>query len=163
MSVSLETPTQDNSIECTESSAVSSLCFPCASVILSEAVVSSKQLMTPPAMGEEMVEGEETNIEEARDCCDSKIRMDILVNSISNGGKADTSLRVHCIEDGFYFTLQCYDGFSRADSQLFTWRQIAQLLIATDPDMFGVLDEPLHQVFPESLKHLGYYIPNWQE
>jgi hypothetical protein len=71
-------------------------------------------------------------------------------------------LKVHCSEKGFYFTLQCSDGISWANSQLFSWGQIAQLLIAADPDMFGVLDEPLHQVFPENLERLGYHIPNWQ-
>ena len=72
-------------------------------------------------------------------------------------------LKAHYSRQGFYFTLRCPDGISWATSQLFTWRQIAQLLIAADPDMFGVLDEPLHQVFPRTLVSLGYNVPNWRE
>jgi len=86
-----------------------------------------------------------------------------LINSKPEGKEAGTMLKVQCSGKGFYFILQCFDGISVAYSQLFTWEQIAQLLIAADPGMFGVLDEPLHQVFPRNLKLLGYNSPNWQE
>jgi predicted ATPase len=71
------------------------------------------------------------------------------------------TLSVHCSEQGFNFKLQCSDGKSWANSQLFTWQQIVQLLIAVNPDMFGILDEPLHQVYPKTIQSLGYNIPNW--
>lgn len=162
MSVSLEAPTKDNSIECIESAAISSLCFPCASVLISKAVVGDEQLMMPTAMDEEIIEEEETDIKETMDCRYSKTKLDILINSVADGREADATLKVRCSEEGFYFTLQCSDGISLANSQLFTWKQIAQLAIAADPNMFGVLDEPLHQVFPQNLKLFGYYVPNWQ-
>ncbi|MFH1031211.1 MAG: hypothetical protein V1767_01370 [Chloroflexota bacterium] len=85
--------------------------------------------------------------------------LDILASEArDDAGKA--TLKVHCSEQGLQFILRCSDGIAWANSRLFTWNQIAQLLISADPDMFGVLDEPLHQVFPENLKLLGYYVPN---
>jgi hypothetical protein len=163
VSVSLETPTRDNSIESIDCTSISSLCFPCAAILISKAVVSDDQLMMPPLREVEVIQEEETNIKEAEDFSNSKDILDILVNSIPSDSKADTALKVHCLEDGFCFKLLCSDGTSWANSPLFTWKQIAQLVIAADPDMFGVLDEPLHRMFPESLKRLGYYVPNWQE
>jgi hypothetical protein len=82
--------------------------------------------------------------------------------SESHDGLGRATLKVHCSERGFYFNLQCADGISWANGPLFSWQQIAQLLIAAAPDMFGALDEPLHQVFPQNLRLLGYHVPNWQ-
>lgn len=87
--------------------------------------------------------------------------VEIEVNRRSDNGQGESALLVRCDEDGFCFILECPDGVSSATSQLFTWKQIAQLLIAADPDMFAILDEPLHQVFPQTLESLGYYVPNW--
>jgi hypothetical protein len=81
---------------------------------------------------------------------------DIVVNEFNKA-----TLSVHCSEQGFSFKLQCSDGKSWANSQMFTWQQIAQLLIAADPDMFGDLDEPWHQCFLDTLVQLGYNVPDW--
>jgi hypothetical protein len=116
--------------------------------------------MKPNAIRGE-IEEEEMDMKETTDCHHGGAKKE--VNLTPNHGAAEEMLRVHCSEEGFYFTLQCCDGLSRANSQLFTWKQIAQLLIAAHPDMFGIIDEPLHQVFPESLERLGYYVPNWKE
>ena len=64
-------------------------------------------------------------------------------------------------DDGFRLYLQCADGISWATSELFTWNRIAQLLIAGNPDLFGDLNEPLHQCFPEALVSLGFVVPGW--
>jgi hypothetical protein len=92
-----------------------------------------------------------------------KTKMEYLINLTSPGTKVGATLKVRCSDNGFFFILQCSDGISAASSQLFTWKQIAKLLIAADPNMFGVLDEPLHQVFPQNLKLLGYCVPDWQD
>jgi len=88
--------------------------------------------------------------------------LDVLIsNSETENGR--TTLDVHCSERGIVFDLHCSDGVSRAPSPLYTWEQIFQMYIAIDPNMFGDLSEPLHQVFPENLELLGYSIPNWRE
>jgi len=88
--------------------------------------------------------------------------IDIIISQVSYDGQIEATLLARCSEEGFRLILQCSDGISEATSQLFTWEQIAQILIAADPNIFGTLDEPLHQVFPQNLKCLGYSIPNWQ-
>ena len=155
--VSLETPITDGSIDGIEVYTISTLCFGCASVFLTEAVLN-KKLTMPTALFEE-TEGKRTKtISETMDSQEG----DILVN-LTSDEKGQGMLKVHCSKRGFYLTLRCPDGISWANSQLFTWQQIAQLLIAADPDMFGVLDEPLHQVFPQTLASFGYSVPNWRE
>ncbi|MFC2003687.1 hypothetical protein ACFLV4_07100, partial [Chloroflexota bacterium] len=88
--------------------------------------------------------------------------LDVLVSK-SKTEKGQAALDVHCSERGIVFDLHCSDGVSWAPSTLFTWEQIFQIFIAIDPNMFGDLNEPLHQVFPENLELLGYSIPNWRE
>ena len=66
-------------------------------------------------------------------------------------------------DGGFRLSLQCANDVSYATSELFTWNRIAQLLIAADPNMFGVLDEPLHYAFLGALVSLGYNVPGWLE
>ena len=74
-----------------------------------------------------------------------------------------TTLDVHCSERGIVFDLHCSDGVGWAPSPLLTWDQIFQMYIAMNPNMFGDLCEPLHQVFPQNLKLLGYCIPDWSD
>jgi len=88
--------------------------------------------------------------------------LDVIVNEL-NDGDVRAELDVHCSERGFQFELHCSDGIGWALSPIFNWEQIFQMLIAADPDMFGILTEPLHQVFPKSLRLLGYCVPNWRE
>lgn len=147
MSVSLEAPTTDDSIKNLESSAVSTVCFGCASVLLSEAFVADKLLMMPLAQDEKE---EEEDIEEI---------------SISGyeAEKTRPRLTVQSSSRGFRLALDCGDGISKATSQFFSWQQIVQMLIAADPDIFGVLSEPLHQVFPEAMERLGLHVPSWRD
>jgi hypothetical protein len=56
LSVSRETPTDKEAAECIESYAISSLCFHCASVLLSEAVVN-KGLTEPTTVPGEVKTG----------------------------------------------------------------------------------------------------------
>jgi len=80
-------------------------------------------------------------------------------NSAIAGYKATLAFQVS--DDGFRLNLQCADGISWASSELFTWNQIAQLLISANPDLFGDINEPLHQCFPEALVSLGFNVPGW--
>ena len=89
-------------------------------------------------------------------------KLDTVINQGSEDGDGAAALLVHCYEEGFCLGLRCPDGMSAATSQLFTWQQIAQLLIAVNPDIFGIISEPLHQVFPQTLERLGYNVPNWE-
>jgi hypothetical protein len=88
------------------------------------------------------------------------IQTGIVMSTVSDKRlKAALSFQVQ--EDGFRLNLQCTDGVSTATSELFTWNRIAQILIAAKPDMFGDLDEPWHQCFPDTLIQLGYAVPDW--
>ena len=144
LSISLETPTEDDAIQQLENIAVSSLCFACASLMLSEAIVADKHLMMPKREVPQEVEDEDEK--------------DII---ISDDEEKDTraKLVVRSSSKGFDLALDCGDGVSTANSQFFTWRQIVQMLISVDPDMFGVFDEPLHHVFSEALERLGLHVP----
>jgi hypothetical protein len=162
VTVSTETPTGDGSITDVEGAAISQLCNGCASVLLSQAVIAEKLIMPEPANeAREPKQSEQWN-ESGFSTTDGRMKLDIIVSSISDNGNGEGALEVHCLQKGFFLTLRCTDGIARARSQVFTWKQIAQLLIATDPGMFGRLDEPLHQIFPQTLSKLGYSIPNWK-
>lgn len=161
VSASIETPTGDGSVNVVESDAISSLCSGCASVLLSQAVIADKLVMPLPS-NEAHIKQSKQGDKASFSATDSCMKLHVLVNSISDNGKEEGALEVHCSPRGFSLTLQCPDGISKATSQLFTWRQIAQLLIAADPGMFGQLDEPLHQIFPVTLSQLGYRVPNWK-
>ena len=149
-----ETQNRDGSVECLDAAAMSSLCSLCASIILTEAVIAKGFTSPKP------VEGDVTAVEIEDNDADEEIPEDELEDDEeekSDGMMAETSI------EGFCLVLRCRDGISKAKSRLFTWTQIAQLLIAADPDMFGVLDEPLHRVFPETLERLGFNVPTWRD
>jgi len=147
------TPTESGSVDCLASDEISTLCGGCASVLLSEAAISGKFVVPQPST--EATEGKVSSVND-------HMKLGILLSSISDNGETESSLEVHCSQKGFYLTLQCQDGIAFAPSQFFAWKQIAQLLIDADPDMFGRLDEPLHQIFPQTLQKLGYIVPNWE-
>jgi hypothetical protein len=63
MSIDIETPTEDGSIQCIEGTTVSTLCFPCASVLLSKSIVSDPKLMMPPEQGARDEEDDEVDID----------------------------------------------------------------------------------------------------
>ena len=144
-SVTVETPTEDGELDVIESVGISTLCTGCASVLLSQAITSDPSLMMPLEQDSGILEYDDdiSSIEEEE-------------------GKPRASLSIRHSSKGFWLELYCGDGISEATSHFFTWRQLAQMLIAMDPDMFGVLDEPLHQVFPQALSRLGYHVPNWR-
>lgn len=75
-------------------------------------------------------------------------------------GKAELS--VCCKPQGFQLILHCPDGFSQAFSQIFPWHEIAEAIYRDNPDMFGILDEPLHFIFPQTMELLGYGVPSWR-
>jgi len=147
------TPTDSGSVDCLASDEISTLCGGCASVLLNEAAISGKFVVPQPAT--EAIEGKVSSLND-------HMKLRILLSSISDNGETESSLEVHCSQKGFYLTLQCQDGIAFTPSQFFAWKQIAQLLIDADPDMFGRLDEPLHQIFPQTLSKLGYVVPNWK-
>ena len=149
---SLETPTEDGFTKEIGGTSVSTLCFDCASVLLSQSIISELTLIEP------VEDEEDDDIEEIDE--DEVEEINCMENAEEDSG---ANLTIRRSEKGFCLVLDCGDGLSRATSQLFTWRQIAQMLIAADPDMFGVLDEPLHQVFPQALQCLGYHVPGWRE
>jgi len=139
-------------------------CFKCGSIIKpgEKMLTVSARLETPNRDGSIKRIGSPT-VSSVCSSCASLLSSEMdIVASESKDELGRAALSVHCSEHGFYFNLQCSDGISWANSRLFSWQQIAQLLIAAASDIFGALDKPLHQVFPQNLVLLGYHIPNWQ-
>lgn len=182
LSVSVETPTEDGGLESSDATAISTLCSGCASVLLSKAIVSDPKLMMPREQEPEVEEIEEIDEDDTEDEIDTdssyfKNIDDMLEtvyygytseedDEVSSEGEEDEPrerLRIRCSSKGFHLILDCGDGISKATSQFFTWRQIAQMLMAADPNIFGVLSEHSHHVFPQTLSRLGYHVPNWQD
>ena len=85
----------------------------------------------------------------------------VKLKTITIASDQGAELQVQHNDDGFCLFLVCADGKSWANGQFFTWPQIAQLLVAADPDMFGIIQEPLHHIFPETLVALGFNVPGW--
>ena len=82
--------------------------------------------------------------------------------NIIGGTEQDGELTFQCSSNGFRLFLDCGNG-ALAEGLLFSWRHIAQILIAFDPNMFGAIKEPLHHVFPETLERMGFCVPGWRE
>jgi len=146
-----------------ENCVISSLCLPCASVILSEALIGKN--LTMPVPSSEFSDKEEDSTQadqyEVRVIHQAGTIKSTNPDADYNGHKATLSFQVS--DDGFRLSLQCPDAVSYATSEVFTWNRIAQLLIAANPDIFGSIAEPLHYVFPETLVSLGYHVPDWLE
>lgn len=150
LSVTVETPTEDDTLQVAEATTVSTLCQGCAAVLLSQAITRDSSLMMPPphkSRGEDD-EGEEEYEDE-------------FICSEGDDDEPAGRLAIRYSRKGFLLALDCGDGVSKATSQFFSWKQIIQMLIAMDPDMFGVISEPLHRVFPRALSCLGYHVPGW--
>jgi hypothetical protein len=147
-----------------ETSVISTLCIPCASTLLTEAVIN-KKLIISICTPELLKDKEEYTLPEDQSAVGDINQTGTikLINLDSNHNGHIAALSFQVLDDGFRLSLQCADGVSYSVSELFTWNRIAQLLIAANPDMFGALSEPLHHVFPESLITLGYNIPDWPE
>jgi len=178
-SVTIETPTEDDELNVIESTAISTLCLGCASVLLSQAITRDPSLMMPSQQESGILKYKEYN-EPIVKSADEELPLGSVwenpkvIDSLGeledevsiSGGEEDKPrerLTIRHSREGFCLVLDCGDGISEATSRFFTWRQLAQMLIAMDPDMFGVLSEPLHQVFPQALSRLGYHVPNWRE
>jgi hypothetical protein len=150
LSVTVETPTQDDVLEVIEATAISTLCPSCASILLSQAIARDPSLMMPPA--QDLVE---------------EVKKDEDGGEISVGDDEENEvparLTVQSSSKGLRLVLNCRDGISKAASQFFTWRQIAQMLIAADPNMFGIPNESLHRVFLEALERFGLHVPGWRD
>jgi len=145
-----------------ETNVISSLCFPCASALLTEAVVA-KNIANPAPISELTNAGNIVTVPDD-ESAENEVIQAGNINSINsdtdrNGYKAALGFEV--AEDGFRLRLQCTDGISWAASELFTWNRIAQILIAANPDIFGDNKEVWHQCFPETLVTLGYNVPDW--
>ncbi len=61
-------------------------------------------------------------------------------------------------DDGFYLSLD----FPEKESRLFYWKEVVQMLIDMEPDMFGNLDDPDEWGCAEALEYLGFQIPGWR-
>jgi hypothetical protein len=144
-----------------EDCVISTLCIPCASAILSEAVIG-KNLTTPvtsPEISDSEEEITQTDQYEVRVIHQAGTIKSTNSDTDNEGHRAALNFQVS--DDGFRLSLQCPDGVSYAISELYKWNRIAQLLIAANPDIFGSIAEPLHYVFPETLASLGYNVPDW--
>jgi|GEM_PF-3596442 len=150
--ISMEKQTGPRNLEIMESGSVSTLCFNCVSVLLSKAITDDEELMLP-SRGEAPVDFDNINAEGT----EQEIEQEAGEGQASGGAR----LRLRYSIEGFRLLLDCGDGASKATSQLFTWQQVVQMLISADPDMFGVLDEPLHHVFGKALSRPGYCVPGF--
>jgi hypothetical protein len=183
LTVSVETPTEDGGLESIDATAISTLCSGCASVLLSKSIVSDPKLMMPREQEPEDEEIEEIDEDEIEDEIDTGFsyfkNIEDMLETVyygypseeddevsSSDGEEDEPrgrLRIRSSSKGLHLVLDCGDGISKATSQVFTWRQIVQMLIATNPNMFGILNESLHRVFPEALERFGLHVPGWRD
>ncbi|MDO8473135.1 MAG: hypothetical protein Q7T05_04880 [Dehalococcoidia bacterium] len=60
-------------------------------------------------------------------------------------------------EAGVYFTL--ISPGESATSSIIPWRTLTQIVISRDPDLFGAIEEPLHQGFVFAMRDLGFIVP----
>lgn len=84
--------------------------------------------------------------------------VNFVVNKVSDEA-GESCLEVICSPIDFKLVLR---GSKFWASCPFSWNQLTQVLIDIDPDMFGILDEPLHSIFPQTLAKFGYYVTNWR-
>lgn len=149
LSVSIETPTDDDSLQATDSTAISTLCFGCALVLLSQIITRDPSLMMPLPEGVLREDYEEQQKDEP-------------ICTEGDQNEQMTRLTICHSPRGFRLILDCGDGVSKATSRLFIWRQVIQMLIAADPNIFGAINEPLHRIFARALSRLGYHVPGYQ-
>jgi hypothetical protein len=54
-------------------------------------------------------------------------------------------------------------GPAASATSVYSWRQIVQMLMDANPQLFGNLTrQPDHHIFPEMLAKLGYTVVNWE-
>jgi len=75
------------------------------------------------------------------------------------GTEEGANLSIYCRQKGFRLVLDCGDGISTASGGFYNWHNIVLALYSKDPDMFGILNEPLHFIFPKTMRSFGYKVP----
>ena len=62
-------------------------------------------------------------------------------------------------DDGFYLSFD----FREKETRMFSWKEVVQILIDMEPDMFGSLDDPDEWICAATLEYLGFHIPPWRQ
>lgn len=75
------------------------------------------------------------------------------------GTKSGANLSIYCRQTGFRMVLDCGDGVSTADGDFYNWHNIVVATYSKNPDMFGILIEPLHFIFPKVMHSFGFKVP----
>ena len=75
------------------------------------------------------------------------------------GTESGANLSIYCRQKGFRLVLDCGDGVSIAGGGFYNWHNIVLALYSKNPDMFGILNEPLHFVFPKVMHSFGFKVP----
>ena len=75
------------------------------------------------------------------------------------GTEDGANLSVYCRQKGFRLILDCGDGISIASGGFYNWHNIVLNLYSKYPDIFGILSEPLHFIFPKTMHSFGYKVP----
>lgn len=60
--------------------------------------------------------------------------------------------------DGFYLSFD----FPEKETRVFSWKEVIQMLIDMEPDMFGNLDDPDKSIIINILEYLGIHMPVWR-
>ncbi len=61
-------------------------------------------------------------------------------------------------DDGFYLSF----NFREKETRVFSWKEVVQMLIDMEPDMFGNLDDPDEWIGAATVEYLGFQIPTWR-
>ena len=77
--------------------------------------------------------------------------------ALRQGQTGSVSLDAVISEAGVYFTL--ISAAESATSAIIPWTTLTQIVISRDPDLFGVLDDPLHAGFARAIRDLGFVLP----
>ena len=74
------------------------------------------------------------------------------------GTESGANLSAYCRQKGFRLILDCGDGVSVASGGFYNWHNMVLALYGKDPDMFGILNQPLHFIFPKTMHSFGYKV-----
>ena len=76
-------------------------------------------------------------------------------------GTNDDNLQMTAViaDEGVYLRIVTPTG--QASAQVCNWTDVVQAIIDSDPDLFGVRDEPLHRGFIEGMESMGFSVPRW--
>ncbi len=85
---------------------------------------------------------------------DSDSEGHLITTMFQPGDSELTTLEVGVADQGIYFILTT--PRENATSAIVTWETLAELVIESNPDIFGALDEPWHRGFQTALESLGY-------